>query len=66
MSHTIIIRGRDSGSSAGVVATEDGGAAVVEITYTPSHALTPEQQGNKVAKLIRLAEKIRNIESYAD
>ena len=62
MSHTIIIKGGEY--SEGNPPAE--GQASVEVHYSPTHGLTPEQQGNKVAKLIKLVNKIYAVEGPDD
>lgn len=51
MSHRIIISSRQ--------AHEEPKPVEFEIDYTPPHDLTPEQVGDKVAKLLKLAEKMQ-------
>lgn len=58
MSHQIIIRGGNYSETN----PPEAGEASVEIIYAPSHDLTPEQQGDNVAKLVKLANKIYAIE----
>lgn len=59
MSHTIIIRGGEYAEGT----PPEGGHASVEVRYSPTHGLTPQQQGANVAKLIKLVNKIYAIES---
>lgn len=60
--HQIIIRGGEYSEDA----PPPEGHASVEIVWSPSHALTEQQQGAKVAKLMKLANKIYGIESDPD
>lgn len=60
MSHRIIVSSKAASDGTGVPVAEheESQSVTYEITYTPSHDLTPEQVGDKVAKLLKLAAKM--------
>lgn len=63
MSHYIIINGRKVRvPHTELVASETEEEAVsYEVKYTPSHDMTPEQTGEVVTKLLKLAKKMENV-----
>lgn len=59
MSHRIIISSAKAAPTSLDETTDEPASAVeYDITYIPSHSLTPEQVGDKVTKLLKLAGKM--------
>ncbi len=63
MSHKIIINNRVSPTAG---ETHVHGLEGYEITYVPSHDLTEAQVGQKVAKLMKIAKKLDEVDASSE